>query len=121
LIFVLLLSYSLVNFMTGLHNINLAYNMKKMELEFNTDEFIVKAGKHGLLFEKMDENGWPIDKRVGRYCPTILQIIELWSEEHQEKALIIKNIPRYPEIIDKGTGAFLHNPAFAASNRIKYE
>jgi len=46
------------------------------------DEFIVKAGKHGLLFEKMDENGWPIDKRVGRHCSTILQIIELWSEDH---------------------------------------
>ncbi len=85
------------------------------------DEFIVKAGKHGLLFEKMDENGWPIDKRVGRHCSTILQIIELWSEEHQEKALIIKNVPRYREIIAKGTGAFLHNPASAASNRIKYE
>ena len=85
------------------------------------DEFIVKAGKHGLLFEKMDENGWPIDKRVGRHCSTILQIIELWSEEHKDKALIIKNVPRYTEIIAKGTGAFLHNPASAASNRIKYE
>lgn len=85
------------------------------------DEFIVKAGKHGLLFEKMDENGWPIDKRVGRHCSTILQIIELWSEEHQKKALIIKNVPRYREIIAKGIGAFLHNPAAAASSRIKYE
>ena len=85
------------------------------------DEFIVKAGKHGLLFEKMDENGWPIDKRVGRHCSTILQIIELWSEDNQEKALIIKNVPRYTEIIAKGTGAFLHDPASAASNRIKYE
>jgi len=85
------------------------------------DEFIVKAGKHGLLFEKMDENGWPIDKRVGRHCSTILQIIELWSEEHKDKALIIKNVPRYTEIIAKGTGAFLHNPASVTSNRIKYE
>ncbi len=85
------------------------------------DEFIVKAGKHGLLFEKMDETGWPIDKRVGRHCSTILQIIELWSEEHPKKALIIKNVPRYTEIIAKGTGAFLHNPASAPSNRIKYE
>jgi len=85
------------------------------------DEFIVKAGKHGLLFEKMDETGWPIDKRVGRHCSTILQIIELWSEEHQEKALIIKNVPRYTEIIAKGTGAFLHNPATVPSSHIKYE
>ncbi len=31
---------------------------RKLLLE-GKDEFVVKAGKHGLLFEKMDENGWP--------------------------------------------------------------
>ena len=49
------------------------------------DEFIVKAGKHGLLFERIDENGWHIDVRVGRHCSTIIQILELWSEDHPER------------------------------------
>ena len=49
------------------------------------DEFIVKAGKHGLLFEKIDEKGWPIDVRVGRHCSTILQILELWSKHLPRK------------------------------------
>ena len=40
------------------------------------DEFIVKAGRHGLLFEKIDKNGWPIDVRVGR---TLLRWFRSWN------------------------------------------
>jgi len=85
------------------------------------DEFVVKAGKHGLLFEKMDENGWPIEVRVGRHCSTILQILELWSEENPEKSVMVKRVPRYAEVIEKGIGNFLLNPAKADPKRIYYE
>jgi hypothetical protein len=85
------------------------------------DEFIVKAGKHGLLFEKMDENGWHIDVRVGRHCSTILQILELWSEENPDKAVEVRAVPRYSEVIEKGTGYFLHDPAKADPKKIYYE
>ena len=85
------------------------------------DEFVVKAGKHGLLFEKMDENGWPVEVRVGRHCSTILQILELWSEENPCKSVIVKGVPRYAEVIEKGIGNFLHDPAKADSKRIYYE
>lgn len=30
------------------------------------DSFVIKAGEHGLLYAPIDENGWPIDKRVAR-------------------------------------------------------
>ena len=43
------------------------------------DEFVVRAGKRGLLFEKIDEKGWPIDVRVGRHCSTILSVLDLWT------------------------------------------
>jgi hypothetical protein len=85
------------------------------------DEFVVKAGKHGLLFEKIDENGWPIDVRVGRHCSTILQILVLWSEEHPDKAVMIREVPRYAEVIEKGIGNFLRDPAKADPKRIYYE
>ncbi|MBN2246102.1 MAG: succinylglutamate desuccinylase/aspartoacylase family protein [Candidatus Aminicenantes bacterium] len=85
------------------------------------DEFVVKAGKHGLLFERIDEKGWPIDVRVGRHCSTIIQLIELWSEDHPEKGIILENVPRYAEVIEKGTGAFLFDPAAAPASKIKYE
>jgi predicted deacylase len=85
------------------------------------DEFVVKAGKHGLLFEKMDENGWPIDVRVGRHCSTILQILALWSEQNPEKSVMVKVVPGYAEVIEKGIGSFLHDPAKADPQRIYYE
>ena len=85
------------------------------------DEFVVKAGKHGLLFEKMDGNGWPVEVRVGRHCSTILQILELWSEENPSKSVMVKGVPRYAEVIEKGIGNFLHDPAKADPKRIYYE
>lgn len=85
------------------------------------DDFVVRAGKHGLLFEKIDENGWPIDVRVGRHCSSILQIAELWTEDHPEKGVVIDNVPRYAEIIEKGTGAFLHDPAQADPKKVRHE
>jgi hypothetical protein len=85
------------------------------------DEFVVKAGKHGLLFEKMDENGWHIDVRIGRHCSTILQILELWSEEKPDKTVKVRGVPRYTDVIEKGTGYFLHDPAKADPKKIYYE
>lgn len=85
------------------------------------DEFVVKAGRHGLLFEKIDEKGWPIDVRVGRHCSTVIQVLNVWSQDHADKAVIMKNVPKYAEVIQKGIGAFLHDPAKADPKRIYYE
>jgi len=93
---------------------------KELLLE-GKDEFVVKAGKHGLLFEKMDENGWPVDVRVGRHCSTILQILELWSEENPNKSVMVRGIPRYAEVIEKGIGNFLRDPAKADPKKIYFE
>jgi len=85
------------------------------------DEFVVRAGKRGLLFEKIDEKGWPIALRVGRHCSTILTIADLWSQDHADRAVIIKDVPRYAELVAKGVGAFLHDPAKADAKKIYYE
>jgi len=44
------------------------------------DEFVVKAGEAGLLFATIDENGWPIDLRVGRHTSAVLMTMECWTE-----------------------------------------
>ncbi len=93
---------------------------RKLLLE-GKDEFLVKAGEHGLLFEKIDENGWPIDVRVGRHCSAILQILELWTEDHPERAVIASNVPRYAEVIENGTGAYLHDHRRAAPTSLRFE
>ena len=84
------------------------------------DEFVVKAGQHGLLFEKIDEKGWPIAVRVGRHTSTLLQIAETWGEDHPDKLLVISGVPRYKELIANGVGHYLHDPAKAAG-RVVYE
>jgi hypothetical protein len=85
------------------------------------DEFVVKAGKHGLLFEKIDQNGWPINIRVGRHTSTVLQIMESWTEDHAERGLICRSVPRYAEVIEKGIGYYLHDPSKADPKRVVYE
>jgi predicted deacylase len=85
------------------------------------DDFVVRAGRRGLLFEKIDEKGWPIDVRVGRHTSTVLQLLEIWSGDHPDQAVVLSGIPRYSEIIAKGTGAFLKDPKSAGPGRLTFE
>ncbi len=85
------------------------------------DEFVVRAGKRGLLFEKIDEKGWPIDVRVGRHTSTVLQILENWTADKPDKGVVVAGVPRYTEVVEKGTGAFLKDPKTAAPAKLFYE
>jgi len=85
------------------------------------DEFVVRAGQRGLLFEKIDEKGWPIDVRVGRHTSTVLQILEIWSGDHPDRAVAVTGVPRYGEVIEKGTGAFLKDPKTVEPAKVVYE
>jgi hypothetical protein len=85
------------------------------------DDFVVKAGKHGLLFEKIDEKGWPIDVRVGRHTSAVLQVMATWTEAHTDRPMVCDNVPRYAEVIEKGTGAFLRSPDQARQGQLYHE
>lgn len=85
------------------------------------DEFVVKAGEHGLLFEKIDESGWPIDVRVGRHTSAILQTMESWTDLNPDKPLDCRNVPRYAEVIANGIGRYLHDPANSGTRRVAIE
>lgn len=85
------------------------------------DEFVVRAGKRGLLFEKIDENGWPIDIRVGRHTSTVLQILENWSADMPDRAVVVSGVPRYTDVVAKGTGAFLKDPKTAPAGKLFFE
>jgi hypothetical protein len=85
------------------------------------DEFVVKAGEAGLLFEKMDEDGWPIDVRVGRHTSTILMTMEVWTELNPDRPLRMRGLPRYDEVIARGTGHWLHDPVSAPAGRVAVE
>jgi len=85
------------------------------------DAFVVKAGKHGLLYAPIDDKGWPIATRVGRHTSTVLQIMQSWNEFHPEKEIACEGVPKYNELIAKGVGAFLINPATVARDKVVFE
>jgi hypothetical protein len=85
------------------------------------DEFVVKAGEHGLLFAPIDENGWPIDVRVGRHTSTILQIFESWNEYYPDKMILCSDVPRYAEVIENGSGFYLKDPDKAEPENLVFE
>jgi hypothetical protein len=85
------------------------------------DEFVVKAGEAGLLFEKMDENGWPVDVRVGRHTSAVLMTMETWSELNPDRPLRCGGVPRYDEVIALGLGHWLHDPSAAPPERVEIE
>lgn len=85
------------------------------------DEFVVKAGKHGLLFETIDEKGWPIALRVGRHTSSIAQTLETWTEDNPGRAIAARGIPRYADLVKNGVGFYLRDPATVLSSRKTYE
>ncbi|GAB4115564.1 MAG: succinylglutamate desuccinylase/aspartoacylase family protein [Candidatus Caldatribacteriota bacterium] len=85
------------------------------------DPFVMKAGEYGLLYEKIDEQGWTIEVRVGRHCSTILQVLQNYSEIYPDKDIIVSNIPHYAEVIKNGVGYYFHNPEEASTDRVVFE
>jgi len=85
------------------------------------DEFVVKAGRHGLLFAEIDEKGWPIAVRVGRHTSSILQTMETWTEDHPERPLVGRGVPRYKDLVSNGVGRYLRDPVKAQPGRLYYE
>ncbi len=85
------------------------------------DPFVMRAGKFGLLYESIDEDGWPIDVRVGRHCSTTLMVSQIWNQTNPGKGVIIENIPKYADVIDNGVGHYFKNPDEAVAEKVFYE
>jgi predicted deacylase len=93
----------------------------RAQLLTGQDEFVMKAGRYGLLFERMDEDGWPIDVRVGRHVSATLQTMEAWSELNPDRPMSVAGLPRYAEIIERGLGYWLKDPGAAPAGRVVFE
>jgi hypothetical protein len=85
------------------------------------DEFVVKAGEAGLLFERIDERGWPIAVRVGRHTSAVLQTMEAWTELNPDRPIRSRGVPRYAEVIERGVGHWLRDPASVPPGRVSIE
>lgn len=85
------------------------------------DRFVMRAGDNGLLYAPIDENGWPIDKRVARHVTTVMTLVEVNNMIHPDQMVIIEGMPSYTEIMEQGIGAFFHDPVAAPSGRVYYD
>lgn len=71
------------------------------------DEMYVKAAELGRVYVPYDENGHPLEERVGRHLSGIMEISKAFSKEKTDKAIEIKNVPNYSELMSKGLGSYL--------------
>jgi predicted deacylase len=77
------------------------------------DPFLLSLAKRKKLFVAYDESGWPLAKRIGQHCSVTLEIFRQFSKRNPEKALVVRNVPRYADLVQNGVGHYLLNPADA--------
>ncbi|MCF4114049.1 MULTISPECIES: succinylglutamate desuccinylase [Dethiosulfovibrio] len=85
------------------------------------DRFVMKAGEHRLLYAPIDENGWHIDVRVGRHVTTFMTMLQVFNQTTPDRAVVISGIPSYQDVVDKGVGAFYHDPEAAPGVKVFYD
>lgn len=74
------------------------------------DPNYVKAARLGLLFVGFDEEGIPLQKRVGRHVAALRALLASWKELFPEKPLEEHGWPDAAAIASTGVGPFLHPP-----------
>jgi len=82
------------------------------------DPFLLSLSKKRKLFVPYDETGWPMSKRVGQHCSVGLEILRQFSQKFPEKAIKVRNVPRYAEVVKNGVGHYYHNPKEADPSRV---
>lgn len=71
------------------------------------DKFYVSAFKLGRLYVPYDENGHPIEERVGRHLQGILSYTSAYSD-FTGNLIVIENVPSYEEMLAGRLGDWLH-------------
>lgn len=71
------------------------------------DPYYVKAQALGRLYVPFDENGHPIEERVGRHLAGISEFAFALSSARPDRPLELSGVPEYGSLLEKGLGAFL--------------
>jgi predicted deacylase len=82
------------------------------------DPFLLSLAQKKKLFVLYDESGWPLEKRVGQHCSVTLEILLQYSKKNPERSILVRDIPRYAEILQNGVGHYFHDPAMAEKDKI---
>lgn len=75
------------------------------------DPWYIKAQKLGKLYVPFDENGHPLDQRVGRHSSSIQAIITAMEYFFPlEQTIVVSGVPGYSDLIANGIGYYLREP-----------
>lgn len=84
------------------------------------DPFLLSLSKKKKLFVSYDETGWPMEKRVGQHCSVILEIIRQFSRKFPDKAIKLRNVPRYADVVKNGVGHYYRDPDKAEKTNVYF-
>ena len=84
------------------------------------DPFLLKLAEKGKLFVPYDEEGWPMEKRVGQHCSVIQEIFRQYTRRNKDNPIVIKYVPKYAEVVEKGVGHFFSDPSKAKKEKVYY-
>jgi hypothetical protein len=82
------------------------------------DPFLLQLAKKQKLFVPYDESGWPLEKRVGQHCSLTLEIFRQYAKKNPERSILVRGIPRYAEVVEKGVGYYFRDPSKADKDRV---
>jgi predicted deacylase len=85
------------------------------------DPFLLSLARAKKLFVPYDENGWPMDKRVGQHCSVSLEILRQFTKKNPERPIALSGVPRYAELVKNGVGRYFHDPAKADPKSLRFE
>lgn len=71
------------------------------------DPRYVEAAKLGRLYVPYDENGHPLEERVGRHLSGVMQFITVMGENEPDKEMIVEGVPIYADLMENGIGHYL--------------
>jgi predicted deacylase len=82
------------------------------------DPFLLSLSKKKKLFVPYDENGWPLETRVGQHMSVTLEIFRQFTKKTADRPIVVRGVPRYADVVKNGVGRYLSNPAKAAAGTV---
>ena len=71
------------------------------------DKAYVKSAKLGFLYVPYDENGHPIEERVGRHLQGVIEYTNAYSQLYPDKPVVFSGVPTYTELFLSSDGTDL--------------
>ncbi len=84
------------------------------------DPFLLSLSKKKKLFVPYDEDGWPLEKRVGQNLSVTLEILRQFTKKTADRPIALRGVPRYAEVVRDGVGRFLGDPSKAEAGSVVF-